>query len=112
MTELDTPEVAEVLASLVESGWPPDQLRREVGPYLVAGDSRPGPRDTADRLIRRLTALTAVPGRSRHVWAGVDASCCALCSAESAMPVVDDVHLCRRCVELLATGRARLSDTG
>ena len=104
MTELDTPQTAEVLASLVAAGWPPEQLRRELGPYLVAGDSRRSPRDTADELTGRLTALTATAARP---------SCCALCSAESAAHVVDDdVHLCRRCVAVLATGRARLADTG
>ena len=112
MAELDTPEVAEVLAALVRAGWPPEQLRRELGPYLV--DSRAGrsPRDTAAELADRLTALGATAGPRGDDRARPESSCCALCSAESAAPVTDDVHLCRRCVALLATGRVRLADTG
>ena len=37
---------------------------------------------------------------------------CALCPAESAFFVTRDVHLCARCVEVLASGQARLSRTG
>jgi hypothetical protein len=37
---------------------------------------------------------------------------CSLCAGEGAYFVTRDVHLCTRCVEVLATGSARLSDTG
>jgi hypothetical protein len=36
---------------------------------------------------------------------------CSLCAGEGAYFVTREVHLCRRCVDVLATGRARLSDT-
>ena len=37
---------------------------------------------------------------------------CSLCDGEGAYFVTREVHLCARCVEVLATGQARLSDTG
>lgn len=37
---------------------------------------------------------------------------CNLCAGEGAYFVTRDVHLCRRCVEVMATGQARLSGTG
>jgi hypothetical protein len=37
---------------------------------------------------------------------------CSLCQAEGSYFVTRDVHLCRRCVDVLATGQARLSETG
>lgn len=37
---------------------------------------------------------------------------CSLCDGEGAYFVTRDVHLCRRCVDVLATGQARLSGTG
>lgn len=37
---------------------------------------------------------------------------CSLCAGEGAYFVTRDVHLCRRCVDVLATGQARLSGTG
>jgi len=37
---------------------------------------------------------------------------CSLCAGEGAFFVTHDVHLCSRCVEVMATGEARLSRTG
>ena len=37
---------------------------------------------------------------------------CNLCAGEGSYFVTRDVHLCRRCVDVLATGQARLSETG
>lgn len=37
---------------------------------------------------------------------------CSLCAGEGAYFVTRDVHLCARCVEVMATGSARLSETG
>lgn len=37
---------------------------------------------------------------------------CSLCAGEGSYFVTRDVHLCARCVEVLATGEARLSETG
>ena len=37
---------------------------------------------------------------------------CSLCPGEGAYFVTRDVHLCPRCVQVLASGRARLSATG
>ncbi len=37
---------------------------------------------------------------------------CSLCTAEGAYFVTRDVHLCRRCVDVLASGQARLEQTG
>lgn len=37
---------------------------------------------------------------------------CSLCAGEGAYFVTRDVHLCKRCVDVLATGQARLSEVG
>lgn len=37
---------------------------------------------------------------------------CSLCAGEGAYFVTRDVHLCKRCVDVLATGQARLTQTG
>lgn len=37
---------------------------------------------------------------------------CSLCDGEGAFFVTREVHLCRRCVDVLSTGAARLRDTG
>ncbi|MCW2681173.1 MAG: hypothetical protein JWM62_2574 [Frankiales bacterium] len=37
---------------------------------------------------------------------------CSVCAGEGAYYVTRDVHLCRRCVDVLATGQARLTQTG
>ena len=37
---------------------------------------------------------------------------CSLCAGEGAYFVTRDVHLCKRCVDVLATGQARLRETG
>ena len=37
---------------------------------------------------------------------------CSLCDAESAFFVTRDVHLCARCVEVMASGQARLRELG
>lgn len=37
---------------------------------------------------------------------------CSLCQGEGAYFVTRDVHLCKRCVDVLATGQARLTGTG
>lgn len=37
---------------------------------------------------------------------------CSLCKREGSYFVTRDVHLCKRCVDVMATGSARLSETG
>jgi hypothetical protein len=37
---------------------------------------------------------------------------CSLCAGEGAYFVTRDVHLCKRCVDVMASGQARLSETG
>lgn len=37
---------------------------------------------------------------------------CSLCAGEGSFFVTRDVHLCKRCVDVMASGAARLSETG
>ena len=37
---------------------------------------------------------------------------CSLCAGEGSFFVTRDVHLCKRCVDVLASGQARLTETG
>lgn len=108
MRLLDTPAVAVLLDRLTGSGWSPSQLRHRVGGDLTGGDPAGTAEAIASRVVDRLLALPA--GAPAPQLAVVPH--CSLCDDESAFPVTDHVHLCRRCVAVLASGRARLADTG
>jgi hypothetical protein len=54
--------------------------------------------------------LGLVPGR-RPVVEPRTRPACSLCDGEGSFFVSRDVHLCPRCVEVLATGEARLART-
>lgn len=58
------------------------------------------------------SALPAGPRRRRAEPAPRTRPACSLCTGEGSFFVTRDVHLCKRCVDVLATGEARLSDTG
>jgi hypothetical protein len=112
MAELDTPATAALLGALVLEGWSAEQLRHQVGAYLTDARSSPSAVEAAERVVSRLAVLRSPTAGSGQAPDETAASTCALCAAESAVPVTESVHLCRRCVALLATGRARLADTG
>ena len=155
MRELDTADVAGVLAELVAAGWRAGQLRSRVGAEPSQGSverdaahllellralrDQPCPdqlhaREVEEREQRRQweqehaprpaspevraahiaqmrAGLKGVPTRraSREPRTRPE---CSLCDAESAYFVTREVHLCARCVDVLASGRARLDQTG
>lgn len=108
MHELDTPPVAALLDRLIASGWSSGQLRHRVGGHLGGEGTGGSPDQIASQLLDRLLALGATA--PAPVLSAVPH--CSLCDGAGALPVTGDVHLCRRCVALLASGRARLADTG
>ena len=103
MGELDTAEVAALLERLLAAGWQPAQLRHRVGP------AQGGEPQTAELLVERLRALSTPAPSAPELRTG---PACSLCDGEGAYAVTDDVQLCRRCVDVLASGRGRLADTG
>jgi hypothetical protein len=68
----------------------------------------PGVRDASVRAIR--AQLKGAPKRCGEQEPRTRPSC-SLCASDSAYFVTREVHLCKRCVDVLATGQARLSDT-
>jgi ribosomal protein S14 len=74
---------------------------------------RPADPEVRDRWISEIRAsLKSTPPRRRSAPDLRVRPECALCSDESAFFVRRDVHLCRRCVDVLASGEARLSGVG
>lgn len=149
---LDQPQVAAVVAALVEDGWRPAQLAARVGVLPVTsdqtgqvldflrallGDQSPRARAEQERRMRKQAAEVAralapqpASTRSREHWLAEARRglkglprrpaalvsrirpTCALCAAEASFFVTHEVHLCRPCVQVLGTGRARLTSTG
>lgn len=73
---------------------------------------RPADPEVRERWISEIrTSLKSTPPRRRSEHQVRVRADCALCSAESTFFVRRDVHLCRRCVDLLATGEVQLSST-
>ena len=109
--ELDTDEVRALLDDLSNAGWRPWELRHRVG-ALPAQPSSGQDAEVITDLLRRLRAepspqvrfdpsgaqevVTPAPLRARPD--------CAVCQGESDFFVRRDVHLCARCVDLLAAG--------
>ena len=72
----------------------------------------PASPEVRDRAIAEIRAdLKGLP-RRRHEPEPRTRPECSLCAGEGAYFVTREVHLCSRCVSVLATGEARLSSTG
>lgn len=155
MRELATPEVAAVLAELVDAGWRVGQLRHRVGsapaqagieqdaaavlvllrgltdqvcPDLQHAQTlRERELDRADLLARQEPLVepaareaylaeirSALPGvaRRRPEPLARLRPACSVCAGESSYFVTREVHLCQRCVGVLAAGELRLGATG
>ena len=65
----------------------------------------------AARIAQIRAGLKGVP-RTRPEPQPRTRPACSLCTGEGSFFVTRDVHLCRRCVDVLATGEARLRETG
>ncbi len=149
---LDEPQVATVVAALVEDGWRPAQLAARVAVLPVTsnqtgqvldflrallGEQSPRSRVEQERRMRQQAAevaralapqpaspqsrehwlaearrgLKGLPRRTAAPVSRIRPSC-ALCAAEASFFVTHEVHLCRPCVQVLGTGKARLTSTG
>lgn len=62
-------------------------------------------------LARMRAELKGVPRRRKEPEARTRPAC-SLCAGEGTYFVTRDVHLCPRCVQVMASGRARLDQTG
>jgi hypothetical protein len=116
--ERDAEHLLEVLRGLLDSTCPDaqhaqevaareEQLRweREHAPVPASPEVREA------RLSEIRAGLKGVPRRRAEPQPRTRPAC-SLCAGEGAYFVTRDVHLCARCVEVLATGEARLRETG
>lgn len=78
---------------------------REDGPTPASPEVR-------DRAIARIRAQLRGAPAPRAAPVPRTRPACSLCDGEGTYFVTREVHLCRRCVAVLATGEARLSVTG
>ena len=119
MRELQTEAVSALLEELIAAQWRPGQLRHLVG--APPTQSSVALQDSVERdaahLVGLLRALLSSPSPDAlqttpppTEWLREREPSCSLCADEGAFFVTDDVHLCSRCVSVLATGQARLTD--
>jgi ribosomal protein S14 len=134
---LDTEEVGQVLDELVAAGWRPGQLRHRVGAEPAQGSAErdaahllaflralldlprvqqdaeapvpASPQVVAEHVAQIRAELKGVP-RRREERAPRTRPACSLCAGEGSYFVTRDVHLCRRCVDVLAAGQVRLTE--
>ena len=116
--ERDAVHLLELLRGL--RGQPcPDALHaqevaeREAGRRWEA-ETAPPPAEPEVRAARLAEIRLSLKGTPRRRPEPVPRTrpACSLCAGEGSYFVTRDVHLCARCVEVLATGSARLSETG
>ncbi len=113
----DADQVLDVLRRLREQ-TPPDvaharelERRRRAREDERATAPRPASPETAGRSAERIRReLGLLPAR-RPASEPRTRPSCSLCDGEGSFFVSKDVHLCPRCVEVLATGEARLVAT-
>jgi hypothetical protein len=113
----DAEHVLAVLRALRDE-TPPDvvharevERRRRERAEQRAQQPRPASPEVRRRSVERIrTELGLVPGR-RTAREPRTRPPCSLCDGEGSFFVSHEVHLCSRCVAVLATGRARLAPT-
>jgi ribosomal protein S14 len=115
----DAVHLQRLLESLLQHECPDARHARERAEQQAERDRqrreapRPADPEVRDRWISEIRAsLKSTPARRRPQPEARVRAECALCSAESAFFVRRDVHLCRRCVDLLAAGDVRLTAAG
>lgn len=72
----------------------------------------PAAPEVREQHLAQMRAALGAPPRRRDEPEPRTRPACRLCAGEGAFFVTHDVHLCRRCVEVMASGEARLSRTG
>ena len=72
----------------------------------------PATPEAREQHLAQIRAALGVAPRRRREPEPRTRPACSLCSGEGAFFVTHDVHLCSRCVAVMATGEARLSRTG
>ena len=116
--EKDAEHLLEVLRGLREQTCPDVLHAQEVAAreerrrWEQATAPRPASEQVrAARIAEIRSGLKGVP-RKRPEPTPRTRPACSLCAGEGSFFVTRDVHLCKRCVDVLATGAARLSGTG
>jgi hypothetical protein len=114
----DAAQVLELLRALRDQPCPDIAHAREVEERerqrLWEQENAPEPAspEVRDAHLARIRAgLKGVPQRRAQPEPRVRPAC-SLCAGDGAYFVTREVHLCKRCVDVLATGQARLSDVG
>lgn len=116
--ERDAAHLLELLRALAEQEAPDVVHARELAEreqqraWERAQQPPPASPEVRARAIAQIRAsIGAVPRPVRQPEPRTRPSC-NLCDGEGSYFVTRDVHLCRRCVTVMATGEARLSKTG
>ena len=116
--EKDAAHLLELLRGLRAQTCPDEAHAREVEErarqraWEQANAPQPASDEVREAHLARIRAgLKGVPRRRAEPEPRTRPAC-SLCQGEGAYFVTRDVHLCRHCVAVLATGQARLSETG
>jgi hypothetical protein len=114
----DAGHLLELLRSLRAQTCPDVAHAREVEAREAArrwereNASRPASPEVREAHLARMRAeLKGVPRRRKEPEPRTRPAC-SLCAGEGTYFVTHDVHLCPRCVQVMASGRARLDQTG
>jgi hypothetical protein len=114
----DAEHLLEVLRGLREQTCPDVLHAREVEARAAARrweqETTPPPASEQVRAARIAEIRAGLKGtpRTRPEPVPRTRPACSLCAGEGSFFVTHDVHLCKRCVAVMATGVARLSQTG
>ena len=94
-----------------DQAWVAERSQRQQLRSLAAVEEPASPQ-ARERWIAQIRSGLSGPRPVRPAPAGRTRPACALCGQSSTFFVTHQVRLCGPCVEVLATGSARLADTG
>lgn len=107
------------LLTLLTSAPSPDarhaeqvRQREQARAQQEASAPRPASPEVREQHLSRMRAQLGIPSRRREEPQPRTRPACRLCDGEGTFFVTHDVHLCARCVAVMATGEARLSQSG
>lgn len=116
--EKDAAHLVALLTALAE-GPSPDarqveerRAREQARLDALAQSPEPASAEVRERHLAAMRAELGVPSRRRAEPEPRTRPACGLCGDDGTFFVTHDVHLCARCVSVIATGEARLSQTG
>ncbi|MCW2614133.1 MAG: hypothetical protein JWN08_1127 [Frankiales bacterium] len=116
--ERDAVHLVELLTCLMQGPCPDARhaeerrAREQQREHEAADAPEPASSEVRERHLARMRAELGILPSRRPEPQSHTRPACSLCDGEGTWFVTRDVHLCDRCVAVLATGEARLSQTG